>query len=154
MQKFATKRAKKVKKGAKNADISRTDKSTAKPMVVGCVQHYSTHFFKKIGKSLETFFEIIAKVYGVVDVDLKLLISVSCFEKNHHRTLTVKKLKICFNLFSNYPKLINGGRLFKTIEYGVMQDYQVRAYIWGFTVLKKISNYVQIVNVFFKCLYY
>ena len=24
--------------------------------VVGCVQHYSTHFIKKIGKSLETFF--------------------------------------------------------------------------------------------------
>ena len=35
---------KKSKKGAKNADFSRTDKSTAKPMVV---QHYSTHFIKK-----------------------------------------------------------------------------------------------------------
>ena len=25
-------------------------------MVVGCVQHYSTHYIKKIGKSLEPFF--------------------------------------------------------------------------------------------------
>ena len=24
-------------------------------MVVGCVQHYSTHYIKKIGKSLEPF---------------------------------------------------------------------------------------------------
>ena len=30
--------------------------STAKSMVVGCVQHYSTHFIKKLGKSLEPFF--------------------------------------------------------------------------------------------------
>ena len=29
---------------------------TAKPMVVGCVQHYSTYCVKKIGKSLERFF--------------------------------------------------------------------------------------------------
>ena len=47
---------KKGKKGAKNADFSRTDKCTAKPMLVGCVQHYSTHFLKKIGKLLEPFF--------------------------------------------------------------------------------------------------
>ena len=46
------KKGKKGKKGAKNADFSRTDKSTANPMVVGCVQHYSTHYIKKIGKSL------------------------------------------------------------------------------------------------------
>ena len=52
---------KKGKKGAKNADCSRTDKSTAKPMVVGCVQHYSTHFIKKIGKSLEPFFHKVQK---------------------------------------------------------------------------------------------
>ena len=52
---------KKGKKGAKNADFSRTDKSTAKPMVVGCVQHYSTHFIKKLGKSLEPFFHKIQK---------------------------------------------------------------------------------------------
>ena len=26
------------------------------PMVVGCVQHYSTHFINKLGKSLESFF--------------------------------------------------------------------------------------------------
>ena len=47
---------KKAKKGDKNADFSLTDKCTAKPMVVGCVQHYSTHFIKKLGKSLEPFF--------------------------------------------------------------------------------------------------
>ena len=50
------KRAQKGNKGANNADFSRTDKSTAKPMDVGCVQHYSTHFVKKLGKSLESFF--------------------------------------------------------------------------------------------------
>ena len=52
---------KKGKKGATNADFSRTDKSTAKPMVVGCVQHYSTHFIKKIGKSLELCFYKVQK---------------------------------------------------------------------------------------------
>ena len=57
MQKFA----KKGQKGAKNADFSQTDKSTAKPMVVGCVQHYSTHFIKKIGKLLEPFFHKVQK---------------------------------------------------------------------------------------------
>ena len=57
MQKFT----KKGKKGANNADFSRTDKSTAKPMVVGCVQHYSTHFIKKIGKSLVQFFHKVQK---------------------------------------------------------------------------------------------
>ena len=31
---------------------SRTKFFIAKPMVIGCVQHYSTHFVKKIGKSL------------------------------------------------------------------------------------------------------
>ena len=55
------KRAKKGKKGAKNADFSRTDKSTAKPMVVGCVKHYSTHFIKTIGKTLEPFFHKVQK---------------------------------------------------------------------------------------------
>ena len=35
---------------------SRTEIFTAKPMIVGCVQHYSTHFVKKLGKSLESFF--------------------------------------------------------------------------------------------------
>ena len=49
-------RAKKGKKGAKNADFSRTDKSTANPMVVGCVQHYSTHFIKKNSKIVRTVF--------------------------------------------------------------------------------------------------
>ena len=47
---------KKGKKGQQkwvtNADFCRTDKCTAKPMVVGCVKHYSTHFRTKIGKSL------------------------------------------------------------------------------------------------------
>ena len=64
MQKF-TKKGKKGqkrgKKGAKNAVFSRTDKSTAKPMVVGCVQHYSTHFIRKIGQSLEPFFHKLQK---------------------------------------------------------------------------------------------
>ena len=59
--KVCKKRAKKGKKGAKNADFSRTDKSTVKPMVVCCVQHYSTHFIKKIGKSLEPFFHKVQK---------------------------------------------------------------------------------------------
>ena len=30
-------------------------------MVVGCVQHYSTHFIKKIGKSLGPFFHKVQK---------------------------------------------------------------------------------------------
>ena len=30
-------------------------------MVVGCVQHYSTYFIKKIGKSLEPFFHKVQK---------------------------------------------------------------------------------------------
>ena len=30
-------------------------------MVVGCVQHYSTDFLKKIGKSLEPFFHKVQK---------------------------------------------------------------------------------------------
>ena len=50
------KRAKKGKKGGKNADFSQTDKSTAKPMVVGCVQHYSTHFIKKNRKIVRAVF--------------------------------------------------------------------------------------------------
>ena len=37
-------------------NFSRTEISTAKPMVLGCVQHYSTHLIKKLGKSLEPFF--------------------------------------------------------------------------------------------------
>ena len=37
-------------------NFSRTDICTANPMVVGCVQHYSTHFIKKLGKSLDPFF--------------------------------------------------------------------------------------------------
>ena len=49
-----------LKKG-KNADFSRTDKSTAKSMVVGCVKHYSTHFITTIGKSLEPFFHKVQK---------------------------------------------------------------------------------------------
>ena len=61
MQKKGKKGQKRGKKGAKNADISRTEKSTAKPMVVGCVQHYSTHFIKKIGKSLEPFLHKVQK---------------------------------------------------------------------------------------------
>ena len=40
---------------------SRTEFFTAKPMVVGCVQHYSTHFVKKLGKSLESFFRKVQK---------------------------------------------------------------------------------------------
>ena len=69
--------AKKGKKGAKNADFSRTDKSTAKPMVVGCVQHYSTHFIKKLGKSLELFFHKVQKTAkrgkkGAKNVDFRL----------------------------------------------------------------------------------
>ena len=30
-------------------------------MVVGCVQHYSTHYIRKIGKSLEPFFHKVQK---------------------------------------------------------------------------------------------
>ena len=37
-------------------NFSRTEIFTAKPMVVDCVQHYSTHFINKLGKSLELFF--------------------------------------------------------------------------------------------------
>ena len=37
-------------------NFSRTEICTANPMVVVCVQHYSTHFITKLGKSLEPFF--------------------------------------------------------------------------------------------------
>ena len=37
-------------------NFSRTEICTAKPMVVSCVQHYSTHFVNKLGKSLEYVF--------------------------------------------------------------------------------------------------
>ena len=37
-------------------NFSRTEISTAKPMAVGCVQHYSTYFINKLGKSLEPFY--------------------------------------------------------------------------------------------------
>ena len=40
---------------------SRTELFTDKPMVVGCVQHYSTHFVKKLVKSLESFFRKVQK---------------------------------------------------------------------------------------------
>ena len=36
-------------------NFSQTEISTAKPMVVGGVQHYSTHFINKLGKSVEPF---------------------------------------------------------------------------------------------------
>ena len=52
---------KKGKKGDKNTDFSRTDKSTAKPMVLGCVQHYSTHVINKLGKLLKPFFHEVQK---------------------------------------------------------------------------------------------
>ena len=42
-------------------NFSRTEILTAKPMVVGCVQHYSTHFIKQLGKSLEPFFHKVQK---------------------------------------------------------------------------------------------
>ena len=42
-------------------NFSQTEIYTANPMVVGCVQHYSTHFIKKIGKSLEPFFHKVQK---------------------------------------------------------------------------------------------
>ena len=39
----------------------RTNTFTAKPMAVGCVQHYSTHFVKQLGKSLESFYRKVQK---------------------------------------------------------------------------------------------
>ena len=42
-------------------NFRRTEIATAKPMVVVRVQHYSTHFIKKLGKSLETFFHKVQK---------------------------------------------------------------------------------------------
>ena len=39
----------------------RTNIFTAKPMVVDCVQHYSTHFVNKLGKLLESFFRKVQK---------------------------------------------------------------------------------------------
>ena len=42
-------------------NFSRTEILTAKPMAVGCVQHYSTHFVKKLGKSLEPFVRKVQK---------------------------------------------------------------------------------------------
>ena len=45
-----------AKIGILGPNSSRTEICTAKPMAVGCVQHYSSHFGKKLGKSLESFF--------------------------------------------------------------------------------------------------
>ena len=42
-------------------NFSRTEICTAKPMIVSCVEHYTTHFSKKIGKSLEPFFHKVPK---------------------------------------------------------------------------------------------
>ena len=42
-------------------NFSRTEICTAKPMVVGCVEHYSTHFSKELGKLLESFFHKVQK---------------------------------------------------------------------------------------------
>ena len=39
----------------------RTEIFTAKPMVVDCVQHCSTHFVKKLGKLFESFFRKVKK---------------------------------------------------------------------------------------------
>ena len=50
-----------VKSAFLGQNSNRTDIFTAKPMVVGCVQHYSTHFGKKLGKLLESFFRKVQK---------------------------------------------------------------------------------------------
>ena len=42
-------------------NFSRTEIFTAKPMVVGCVQHYSTHLVKKIKKMFSRFFRKVQK---------------------------------------------------------------------------------------------
>ena len=42
-------------------NFSRTEIFKAKPMVVGCVQHYSTHFRNKLEKSLKPFFRKVQK---------------------------------------------------------------------------------------------
>ena len=42
-------------------NFSRTEICTAKPMVVGCVQHYSIHFVKELGKLSESFFRQVQK---------------------------------------------------------------------------------------------
>ena len=42
-------------------NFRRTHIFTAKPMVVGCVQHYSTHFRTKFEKLLEPFFRKVLK---------------------------------------------------------------------------------------------
>ena len=50
-----------VKSAFLGPNSSRTEIFTDKPMVVGCVQHYSTHFVIKLGKSLESFFRKVQK---------------------------------------------------------------------------------------------
>ena len=45
-----------VKSAFLGPNFSRTEIFTTKPMVVGYVQHYSRHFVKVLGKSLESFF--------------------------------------------------------------------------------------------------
>ena len=47
-------------------NFSRPEICTAKPMVVGCVQHYSTHFVNKLGKWLESFFRKVKKLQKLV----------------------------------------------------------------------------------------
>ena len=42
-------------------NFSRTDIFTAKPMLVGCVEHYSTHFINKLQHFIEPFFRNIEK---------------------------------------------------------------------------------------------
>ena len=43
-------------------NFNRTEIFTAKPMVVGCVQHCSANIVKKLGKSLESFFRKVQKI--------------------------------------------------------------------------------------------
>ena len=50
-----------LKSSFSGPNSSRTEMFTAKPMGVGCLQHYSTDIVKKLGKSLESFFRKVQK---------------------------------------------------------------------------------------------
>ena len=73
-------------------------------MAVGCVQHYSTHFIKKIGKLLEPLFKKTANKGKKV---LKMLILAYFFTKNElygQNDNSIPKPLLCLKFLKNVRK--------------------------------------------------
>ena len=86
-----------AKIGFLGTDFSRTVMCTANPMVVGCVQHYSTNFVKKLGKSLESFFRKVkknCKKWGKMakNADFSQKRSKICISGTKHRAKTASNI--------------------------------------------------------------